>query len=48
MERSYPQFPEIRCWANGVQLQGPSNDKFDFFTGNVEEKERKCMEEPEF
>ena len=23
VERSHPQFPEIRCWANGVQLQGP-------------------------
>jgi hypothetical protein len=41
VERSHPQFPEIRCWANGVQLQGPPNDKFDFLTGNVEEKEWK-------
>ena len=42
VERGHPQFPEIRCWANGVQLQGPRNDKFDFFlAGNVEEKERK-------
>ena len=44
VEHSHPQFPEIRCWANGVQLQGPGrppNDKFDFFTGNVEEKEQK-------
>ena len=41
VERSHPQFPEICCWANGVQLQGPPNDKFDFFTRNVEEKERK-------
>ena len=41
VERSHTQFPEIRCWANGVQWQGPPNDKFDFFTGNVEEKERK-------
>ena len=24
---SHPQFPEIRCWTNGVQLQGPSNDR---------------------
>ena len=41
VERSHPQFPEIRCWANDVQLQSPPNDKFDYFlTGNVAEKER--------
>ena len=31
VERSHPQFPEIRCWANGVQLQGPLNDKLIFW-----------------
>ena len=41
VERSHPQFPDIRCLANGVHLQGPPNDKFDFFTGNVEEQEQK-------
>ena len=41
MESSHPQFPEIRCRANGMQSQGPPNDKFEFLTGNVEEKERK-------
>ena len=41
VERSHPQFLEIRCWANGVQLQGPPNDKLDFFTGNVGENEQK-------
>ena len=47
VKRSQPQFPEIRCWANGVQLQDPPNDKFDFFDGKRRRKGAK-VEEPEF
>ena len=47
VERSHPQFPEICCWANGVQLHGPPNDKFDFFYGKRRRKEAK-LEEPDF
>ena len=47
MERSHPQFPEIRCWANGVQLQGPPNDEFEFFDGKRRRTGTK-VEEPEF
>ena len=38
VERSHPQFQEIRCWANGVKLQGPPNDKFDFFDGESKKR----------
>ena len=41
VERSHPQFSEIRCWANGVQLQGPPKTINLIFSRNVEENERK-------
>ena len=44
VERSHPQFPENRCWANGVQLQGPPNDKFEFFDGKRRRKGTKVEE----
>ena len=40
VERSHPPFPWIRCWANGVPLQGPLTINLIYLTGNVEEKER--------
>ena len=48
VERSHPQFPEIRCWANGVHVAGSPNDKFDFFFDEKRQRKGAKVEEPEF
>ena len=40
VKRSHPQFPEIRCWANVVQLQGPLTINLFFLRGTSKKRSK--------